>query len=74
MGCPHDAHLGHDPQRLLDEVRYLAARLHQIGWTGDSAYENALRRCYEIELNRRLDRLAAVGHPVAEPLAVPASV
>jgi hypothetical protein len=61
-----------DPQRIVDEARYLMARLRQIGGTGDSAYENAMCRFYEIELDSRLRRLAALGLEVHPELALSA--
>ena len=50
-----------DPEvvrRLHDEIRYLRSRLEQIGYEGDSAYERALHRVYEVEIESRLLRLA----------------
>ncbi len=52
---------GLDPEvvrRLNDEIRYLRSRLDQIGYEGDNAYERALHRVYEIEIENRLLRLA----------------
>jgi hypothetical protein len=54
-------HAGLDPEvvrRLNDEIRYLRSRLDQIGYDGDSAYERALQRVYEVEIESRLLRLA----------------
>lgn len=54
-------HIGLDPEvvrRLNDEIHYLRSRLDQIGYDGDSAYERALHRVYEIEIESRLLRLS----------------
>jgi len=54
-------HTGLDPnleRRLNDEIRYLRSRLKQIGYEGDNAYERALHRVYEVEIESRLLRLA----------------
>ena len=54
-------HTGLDPElvrRLNEEIRYLRSRLDQIGYDGDSAYERALHRVYEVEIESRLLRLS----------------
>ena len=57
---PVEPHVTNDHQtvaRLNAEIRYLRERLRQIGFDGDSAYERALQRGYEVEIERRLLRL-----------------
>lgn len=47
--------------RLLEEIAYLEARLHDIGETGDCAYEKSLARSYVHLLRERRSQLAAAG-------------
>ncbi len=51
--------------RLIEEIAYLEARLHDIGITGDCAYEKALARSYDLLLKDRRRQLATEG--ILEP-------
>jgi hypothetical protein len=55
--------------KLNDEIHYLRARLHQIGYDGDSAYERALQRVYEVEIESRLLKLTYLTGYAADELA-----
>ncbi len=53
--------------RLLEEVAYLEMRLHDIGLTGDCAYEKSLARSYDALLRERRDKLADFGIKLSRP-------
>lgn len=50
----------HDLQRLRDEIRFMEARLVEVGHDGDCAYERALVRFYHEQLAVRRARLGTV--------------
>lgn len=66
---PHPAIDHQQATRLNAEIRYLRERLRQIGFDGDSAYERALQRGYEVEIERRLLRLGRPGRFAVEDVA-----
>ena len=47
----------HDPVRIREEIDTLQQRLHQIGHDGDCAYEKAMIRFFEVELDKRKEWL-----------------
>ncbi len=55
----------HHESRLLEQIAYFEARLVEIGYLGDCAYEKAMVRVYlsrRQELNDQLAALRQAGH------------
>lgn len=48
--------------RMLEEIAYLEGRLHDIGGTGDCAYEKSLARSYRALIQERRRWLADGGY------------
>jgi hypothetical protein len=48
-----------DPQRLAEDIAYMEARLKEIGHDGDCAYEKAIIRFFNEQLEVRRARLRA---------------
>lgn len=49
-----------DTERLLEEIAYMEARLAEIGHDGDCAYEKAIARFFEQQVEDRKTRLGVV--------------
>jgi hypothetical protein len=49
-----------DPQRLAEEIAYMEARLAEIGHDGDCAYEKAIIRFFNEQLEVRRARLRTI--------------
>ena len=43
-------------RQILEQITFFEARLNEMGWSGDCAYEKSLTRVYEAQLqeNRQL--------------------
>ena len=48
-----------DPQRIHDEIAYMEVRLGEIGYVGDCAYEKAIIRFFEQQVEMRRSWLQA---------------
>lgn len=53
-----DDHLTGDPVRLREEIQYMETRLCEIGFEGDCAYERAMSKFYQEQIETRKQRLA----------------
>lgn len=56
-----DSHFGGDPARLREEIQYMETRLSEIGFEGDCAYERAMSKFYQEQIETRKRRLAGLG-------------
>lgn len=66
----HDRHRpaaasAHNESRLLEQIAYFEARLAEIGYLGDCAYEKAMVRVYQSRRQELNDQLAALRLAVA---------
>lgn len=52
-----------DPARLREEISYLEARLRQLGYDGDCAYERSMVRFFEQQIGVRQERLQSTQLP-----------
>jgi hypothetical protein len=50
----------HSPERLEEEIRYMEARLDEIGFEGDCAYERAMSRFFSEQIAARRQQLAGM--------------
>ena len=50
----------HSPERLKEEIRYMEARLDEIGFEGDCAYERAMSRFFTEQIASRRQQLAGL--------------
>ena len=50
----------YDPQRLAEEIDYMEARLAEIGHDGDCAYERAIIRFFNEQIEVRRARLRTI--------------
>jgi len=48
-----------DPTRIREEIAYIESRLNQIGYDGDCAYEKAMIRFFEQQVDMRRNWLEA---------------
>ena len=48
------------PERLKEEIRYMEARLDEIGFEGDCAYERAMSRFFLEQIASRRRQLAGM--------------
>ena len=48
-----------DPTRIREEIAYLEGRLNEIGYDGDCAYEKAMIRFFEQQVDMRRNWLKA---------------
>jgi len=57
---PHSLHRDYtDPARIREEIAYLESRLSEIGYDGDCAYEKAMIRFFEQQVDLRRNWLEA---------------
>jgi hypothetical protein len=50
----------YSPERLREEIRYMEARLDEIGFEGDCAYERAMSRFFLEQIAFRRQQLAGM--------------
>lgn len=50
----------HSRERLKEEIRYMEARLDEIGFEGDCAYERAMSRFFVEQIASRRQQLAGM--------------
>ena len=62
LASPAPKAQGHwfDPERSAQEIRYMEARLDEIGHDGDCAYEKAMIKFFQKEVAERMAQLAAI--------------
>lgn len=65
LGNPENIHRRGNEQSLLKDIAYFEARLEEMGYNGDCAYERAIVKTFARLVEERRDSLAGLRASIA---------